>query len=137
MKPLALVLLLAAAEALACPGLEVREAWIREAPQGAMMTAGYARLANTTGAVLVLDGASSPLFDSVEIHRSAVVDGMAKMLQEPLSLAPGATAALAPGSWHLMLFEPARGLQAGEKVPVWLQCGTQRSEHAFTVRGAR
>jgi periplasmic copper chaperone A len=137
MKPLAFVPLLVAAEAVACPGLEVQEAWIREAPAGAMMTAGYAQLANPTGAPLVLEGAGSPAFDSVEIHRSVIVDGLAKMVQEPLRLPPGATAALEPGSWHLMMFEPARGLKAGETIAVWLQCGTGRSEHAFTVRGAR
>ena len=134
MKPLAAALLLTAADALACPGLEVREAWIREAPPGAMMTAGYAQLANRGSRPLSLEGAVSADFGGAELHRSVLVGGVAKMIQEPLRLAPGTTGTLEPGGWHLMLFRPARTLKAGDRVQLSLQCGAESQKVTFIVR---
>jgi copper(I)-binding protein len=137
MRVLASLLLLAAAPAGACPGLEIDGGWIRAAPPGAMMTAGYARLRNTGDRLLRVDGAFGAGFAGAELHRTVVEDGISRMVHgEALELAPGATAALAPGSWHLMLMRPARPLQAGDRIPLALKCGRDATEATFTVKAA-
>lgn len=123
-----------ALSAWACPGLQVEDAWIREAPPGAMMTAAYARLRNAGKHALTLDRASSEDFGSVELHHTVLQDGLFKMQPGRLTLPPGERGALEPGGWHLMLMEPVRPLKAGDRVSVMLQCGRERREFQFTVR---
>ena len=129
-----LAAMLASAAAGACPDLVVREGWIREAPPGRMMTAGYARLTNAGSRALVVDGARASGFEGAELHRTVVEDGMSRMRAGRLEIAPGASAALEPGGWHLMLFGAARAPKAGETVMVTLSCGPQASEFPFTVK---
>jgi copper(I)-binding protein len=137
MKSLAALALLGAAlPAAACPGLAVENAWIREAPPGALMTAAYAQLANRSAQALVVDGAFGADFAAAELHRTVVENGMFRMNQDVLPIAPGARAALEPGGWHLMLMRPARPLKAGDTVPLALKCGKQAREFTFTVKAA-
>jgi copper(I)-binding protein len=118
---------LASAPAAACADLVVADAWIREAPPGAMSVA-YAKLTNRGKRAVTLTGAG--------LHRTIIVDGMARMREGTLEIAPGAHAALEPGGWHLMLFDPARILKAGDVVQVALTCGTDERMHPFTVKAA-
>ena len=128
--------LLACASAHACPDLVVEDAWIRQSPPGATMTAAYAKLRNAGKQALAIDGALAPNFASAELHRTVIEAGVSRMRHgEPLTLAPGAHAALEPGGWHLMLMGPTRPLRAGDRVPLALQCGTESTEYTFTVRG--
>ena len=121
--------------ALACPGLMADDAWIREAPPGATMTAAYARLRNLGEQLLKVDGASSPGFGSVALHRTVVEKGVSKMRHgQPLEIPAGGTAALEPGGWHLMLMAPTQPLQAGERVPLALKCGAESAEFTFVVK---
>jgi periplasmic copper chaperone A len=132
-----LAAMLAGAAAHACPGLAVEDGWIREAPPGAMMTAAYARLVNTGTKPLTIDGARAPGFEGVELHHTVVEDGMSRMREGRLEIAAGASAALAPGGWHLMLFGAERAPQAGETVQLTLSCGKRASEFPFTVKADR
>jgi periplasmic copper chaperone A len=132
-----LAAMLAGAAAQACPGLVVEDGWIREAPPGAMMTAGYARLVNTGKTPLTVDGAGAAGFEGVELHHTVVEDGESRMREGRLEIAAGASAALAPGGWHLMLFGAARTPKAGETVQLTLSCGPQRREFPFTVKADR
>ena len=135
MRLLAAVALLACAPVQACPGLEVKDAWIREAPPGAMMTAAYARLRNGGQRLLRIDGAFGAAFAGAELHRTVVENGISRMVHgEALELAPGASGALEPGGWHLMLLRPARALKAGERVPLALKCGREATEYTFIVK---
>lgn len=125
---------LASASALACPDLAVTDAWIREAPPGAM-SAAYAKLTNRGKRALALDGARSAAFGGVGLHRTVIDDsGMARMREGVLEIAPGASAALEPGGWHLMLFNPASILKAGDVVPLTLTCGKTERTVRFTVK---
>jgi len=132
-----LAAMLAGTAAHACPGLTVEDGWIREAPPGAMMTAGYARLANTGKQPLTVDGARARGFEGVGLHRTVVEDGVSRMREGRLEIAAGGSAALAPGGWHLMLFGAERVPTAGETVQVTLSCGKHESEFLFTVRTDR
>jgi len=126
---------LASTGAAACPGLAVEHAWIREAPPGAMSVA-YARLTNRGKGALVLDGARSADFGGAGLHRTIVDDGVARMREGTLAIAPGASALLEPGGWHLMLFDPARPLKAGDTVILALTCGASAREFPFPVKAS-
>lgn len=133
----ATALVLACGPAAACPGLEVESAWIRATPPGAMMTAAYAKLRNAGTRLLSIDGAFGADFAGAELHHSVVENGISRMRHgEPLQLEPGASGALEPGGWHLMLMRPTRPLQAGDRVPLALKCGREAVEVTFTVRAA-
>lgn len=99
--------------------LVVEHAWIRTAPPGAMMLAGYATLRNAGDAPLRVIGAESRDFGDVSLHESIVENGMERMrpLGE-LTIAPGAHVEFAPGGKHLMLMRPKRELKAGDSVTV-------------------
>jgi copper(I)-binding protein len=127
--------LMLGAPAMACDGLEVSDAWVREAPPGADVMAAYARLTNRGAKAITLEGASGPDFDSVEMHRTTMDKGTMRMLAEKsLRLAPGASTTFEPGGLHLMLFEPRRALKAGDKTTLTLQCGKTPTKVEFSVR---
>lgn len=119
--------------ASACPGLKVEDGWIRQAPKGAMMTAAYARLTNTGKQPLVIGRARAAGFTAAELHRSVVENGMHRMVEGALTLAPGARATLEPGGWHLMLFDPPV-LTAGETMSVTFLCGETAASSLFEIR---
>jgi hypothetical protein len=126
--------LLASARAGACHELVATEAWIREAPPGAMSVA-YVKLANRGKQPLVIDGARSEAFGGAGLHRTEIdASGMARMREGALAIAPGASAALEPGGWHLMLYDPAQLLKPGDVVPITLTCGKDELTVPFTVK---
>lgn len=95
----------------------VVDPWIRMAPPGAGMMAGYLTLENPGEQPLELVAVSSPVFSSVEVHRTEIVDGVARMIAEPaLTVPSGGRAVFEPGGRHLMLHGPARELGEGETV---------------------
>jgi periplasmic copper chaperone A len=133
--PMLIAAALASTAASACPELAVEQAWIREAPPGAM-SAAYAKLTNKGKRALVVDGARSPDFGGAGLHRTVIDDGIARMREGTLQIAPGASAMLEPGGWHLMLFDPARPLKAGDTVALTLTCGSGAREFTFTVKAS-
>lgn len=108
--------LLAPASALAGE-LSAQHAMVREMPPGARVTAAFMVLRNTGDADIAISAISSPAFGRVEMHRTQVVDGVARMLpQDSLPVPAGGELVLEHGSWHLMLFQPQRELRAGDSV---------------------
>ena len=132
--------LLAAAILLAAPSafahdykagdIEIGHPWTRATPPAARAGGGYLTLTNHGKTADRLVGGSSPVSGRVEIHTMEVTDGVMKMRELPdgLALAPGATAQLAPGGFHLMLIDLKAPITEGAKVPV-----TLRFEHAGAV----
>lgn len=116
-----LIVSLAAFPAFAAGRLVVDDAWIRAAPPGARMLAGYAKLTNAGDAPIVVTGATSAAFGDVSMHASVVEDGVAKMRPLPsLNIAPGATETFEPGGRHLMLMQPAAAMPTGAKATIAL-----------------
>jgi copper(I)-binding protein len=99
--------------------LQIADPWVREAPPTARVLGLFMQLRNAGDEELVIEGASSPLCERVEIHRTVLEEGMARMIAQPeLRLAPGETLSLEPGSYHLMLIGPHRALVAGDELEV-------------------
>ena len=102
--------------------LNVSDAWVRQGPPTAQVLAAYMTLANPGAQELVIIGASSPQFETVEIHRTEIVDGMARMIpQERLSIPAGGSVALEPGGLHLMLINAKQPLTADATVQIELR----------------
>lgn len=116
--------------------LLVKDAWIRAAPPGARMLAGYVTIENSSGAPRTLQGASSDRFGLVEMHRTVHVDGVARMREvESVEIPAGGEAVLEPGGLHLMLMRPVSDVVEGETIVFELrfdQDETQRID--FVVR---
>lgn len=124
MKPLAFAaaLTLIAAPVLAASStVQVSQAWSRPAPQGGN-GAGYAILTNTGPAADTLVAVSSPVSDRILIHESMIMGGQAMMHARPggLPVPAGATVALKPGGWHIMLMGLKQPLKAGDHYPATL-----------------
>lgn len=115
----ALGLLAAAGGASAAGRLVVSDAWIREAPPGAAMLAGYARLENAGDEPISVLTVQSDAFRMTSLHETAVAGGVSKMRElHRLDLAPGASVALEPGGKHLMLMQPRNEVHAGDRIEV-------------------
>lgn len=118
----AALLLMAGTVAHAAGRLTVEDAWIRAAPPGAMMLAGYMALGNTGDAPVVLVAADSDAFGDVSMHRTVEEGGVARMRPlERVTVAPGQRVTFAPGGMHLMLMQPKRALHPGDKVAIRLR----------------
>lgn len=113
--------LLAAPVLAASSTVEVAQAWSRPAPQGGN-GAGYAVITNRGTTADTLVAASSPVATRIEIHESMIMGGQAMMHPRPggLAVPAGATVALKPGGWHMMLMGLKQPLKAGDHYPATL-----------------
>lgn len=130
-----IALLAAAPSAHAQGKLSVYDAWIRNAPPGATMMAGYATLKNEGDAPIKVLTVQSDAFRQSSIHETVVERGVARMRELPrIDLAPGATVEMKPGGAHLMLSEPRHAIRDGDKVHmVFLLADGTRVETYFDV----
>lgn len=97
------------------------DAWVREAPPNASMMAGYVTLKNNTDQDSFITYVKSKQFNMVEVHRTIVVDGVAKMRrQDDLPIPAGSSLKLEPGSYHLMLMGPKSALKLNDEITVTL-----------------
>jgi periplasmic copper chaperone A len=126
------LLLLGAGAGWACDGVQVTDGWVREAPPGAHMMAGYARMQNTAAAPRRIERLTSPQFEAAEAHETVTIDGERRMREIDLLLPAGAVLELAPGGRHFMLMGPAAPLRAGDQVELRLDCGAE-GETAITL----
>jgi len=97
--------------------LQVEDAWVREAPPNAQLMAAYMTLKNTGSGDAVLTQVDSPAFGHVMLHKSEVVDGVARMIHQSEIVIPAQGAVeLKPGSFHLMMPAPEKRLVEGDRV---------------------
>ena len=103
------------------PSILASHIWIRQAPPGAEVMAGYMTLTNQTGKAFTLDAVTSPNFGEVALHRTLQRNGMDSMQPvRSLLLAAHASVKLAPGGYHLMLMHPVKPLYDGDLVTLSL-----------------
>ncbi len=120
------------------PVLEVEEAWIREAPEGATVLAGYMRIVHRHGEALELVGAESPHFSRVELHATRTDGERMRMEQLDTVELSGDVTRFEPGGLHLMLMSPDGEVRAGDLIPVRLHFSDGRTLDAdFEVRDVR
>jgi len=116
--------------------IRIEDPWIRAAPAGARMLAGYAVLHNAGDQAASLVSASSERFGLVELHRTVQIDGVARMREvESVEIPAGGSVALEPGGLHLMLMRPVQDVEEGEQILIRLRFedGSER-EASFEVR---
>jgi copper(I)-binding protein len=103
--------------------LVITQAWTRATPGGARIGGGYVTIENKGSAPDRLIGGSADVAGKVEVHEMAMNNGVMTMrpLDQGLVIEPGKTVKLAPGGYHLMMFDLKSSLKQGDKVPVTLE----------------
>jgi copper(I)-binding protein len=111
------VLLLVCAVAHAASNLAFTGAYVAAAPPGATAMAGYMTIENPGDSPRRITAISSADFAEVQIHRSILEKGVARMEQmDSLAVEPGSRLELKPGGLHLMLLEPVHDFEPGETI---------------------
>ena len=112
---LSLALLLSQSNSFAQSALTFKQAWIAEAPPVSKVLAAYMAIENNTDKPIIIESMSSDDFSKVEFHRTTYENDMAKMRHlDSLTVPADGQLVLEQGSYHVMLFNPARKLRSGD-----------------------
>jgi copper(I)-binding protein len=113
----------ACAEEVRAGDLVITQAWSRATPGGAKIAGGYLTIENKGSVTDRLVGGSGEVAGKIEVHEMAMNNGVMTMrpLDKGLAIEPGQTVKLAPGGYHLMMFDLREPLKQGDKVPVTLE----------------
>jgi periplasmic copper chaperone A len=104
--------------------LTVIDAWIAETPPGVQVNAAYMTIENSSSEDIILASASSPDFQSVEMHLSVVKDGKVSMeKQNTITVKANSQFSFSPSGYHFMLFKAAKRIRAGDVARLNLQFG--------------
>lgn len=109
----------------------ISKANVRMVPPGSANTAGYMNI-RSTGTADTLLRASVPTSVAMmtELHRSLMVDGQMKMVQQrSIAIPRNGTRVLTMGSFHLMIMGLKADLVRGQRIPITLtfkKAGTVR-----------
>ncbi len=99
--------------------VSIIDQWARATAPGQQVGAAYLTLISAQDSTLVR--VETPLASSVEIHSMTMENDVMKMRMLPeLSLKAGKAEKLAPGGFHLMLFDLKKPLAVGEQVDLTL-----------------
>jgi periplasmic copper chaperone A len=111
------------AEEVKVGDLVITRAWSRATPGGAKVAGGYLTIENKGSAADRLIGGSGDVTDRIEVHEMGTSNGVMTMraVDKGLTIDPGKTVKLAPGAYHLMMFDLKSPLKQGDKVPVTLE----------------
>jgi hypothetical protein len=103
----------------AADAIRVIDPWARATVPGQKVGGVYMEIVSSRDARLT--GVASPVADAAEVHSMTMVGGTMKMrVVEALDLPARKAVKLAPGGYHVMLFNLKKPLVAGEKVPLTL-----------------
>lgn len=93
----------------------IKDAWVRPTNPGQEVGAAYMTFLSTQDLMLI--GVESDVTKSVEIHNMSMENGVMKMrMMDTLPLVANKPYKLAPGGFHLMLFDLKKPLIVGEEV---------------------
>lgn len=125
-----------ASHPLLASSLDIEDQWVREAPPGMQMMAGYATLKNPTAKDIVVTSVQSPAFSDIEMHTTKIVDGIAKMEEQKTLIIPASgELKLAPGGFHLMLMMPKERYTEGRQLDMTLNIeGGESQTISFEVK---
>ncbi len=101
--------------------ITISNAWIRESPPGASITAAYMSIQTKADDKLI--GIETNVADKAEIHSSTVNDqGMVKMqMLDSVEIPSGKLVEFKPGGTHIMLIELNRQLKNNDEVKIILE----------------
>ena len=103
----------------AADAIRVIDPWARATVPGQKVGAVYLEIVSPREARLT--GVASPVAGAAEVHSMTMEGGTMKMRAvEALDLPAGRPVKLAPGGYHVMLFDLKKPLVAGAKVPLTL-----------------
>ena len=131
----------ATAEDYKVGNLQISQPWSRATPKGAAVAGGYLKITNTGTTPDRLLGGSTDIAKGLEVHEMSMDGGVMKMrqLKDGLTIAPGVTVELKPGSYHIMLVNLTRPLAKGERIKASLnfeKAGKADVEFAVEAIGA-
>lgn len=107
--------------------ISISNAWARATAPGQKVAAAYMDLSSKDGATLVK--AETNVAGIVEIHTMTMENDVMKMrMLNELALPAGETVSLAPGGYHLMLFDLQQSLDVGQSAKFKLHFKTKDSE---------
>jgi len=101
--------------------LAVTDAWSRSTPPGVTVGVAYFTLKNDTGKSDRLLRITTPVASKVQVHRTEILDGMARMREVAvLHVDAGQTVEFAPNGMHLMLMGLRQPLAEGQAFEIEL-----------------
>jgi hypothetical protein len=112
----------ARAEDVKAGDLVISQGWSRATPNGAKIGSGYLTIENKGTAPDRLVSVSADIAGKTEVHEMTMKNGVMTMrsVDNGLTIDPGKTVKLAPGGYHLMMFDLKNPLKQGDTLPVTL-----------------
>lgn len=102
-------------------GLTVIDARIMITPPGVSVTAGLMSVVNTTDNDIRIFAISAQGFERVEMHKTEITDGVARMRQQHELIVPAnGNLILENGGYHMMLYAPKRSFSEGDSIALSL-----------------
>ena len=115
--PFILAILLTGCDSLKSNGITFNDLTVYAPRAGSRVTAGFTNIINKSADAVTITSISSPQFNSVEIHETAIINGVARMVKiEALTIPEHQSVALKPGGKHLMLIDPKKFITEGEEI---------------------
>jgi len=110
--------------------INITDNWVRTTAEGQDIGAAYMTITSALDTSLIkVDSSAS---NSVEIHSMSMENGVMKMrMLEQLDLKAKIPNKLAPGGFHLMLFDLKKPLKAGESVSFTLHFKNQAGKESL------
>lgn len=113
-------------------GVEVTGAWARATLPGQKVAGVYMEIRSERAAKLV--GVTSAAAGAAEVHEMRHQDGVMRMRRiDALDLPAGEVVQLAPGGYHVMLFDLAQPLVQGRQVQLTLEVETAGKRETVPV----
>ena len=103
--------------------LVISQGWSRATPKGAKIGTGYLTIENKGSTPDRLVSVSADIAGKADVHEMAMKNGVMTMrpVENGLTIDPGKTVKLAPGGYHLMLFDLKSPLKQGDTLPITLE----------------
>ena len=121
LRPLVLLMLFYTGNALAESELTITDARIMITPPGVSVTAGLMTVVNNTENDIKIFAIEAEGFKRVEMHKTEVTDGVARMRQEyELKVPANDQLILENGGYHMMLYTPERSFAEGDSIALSL-----------------
>ena len=136
--PLILAILLTGCDSLKSNGITFNDLTVYAPRAGSRVTAGFTNIINKSADAVTITSISSPQFNSVEIHETAIINGVARMVKiEALTIPEHQSVALKPGGKHLMLIDPKKFITEGEEINLIIELSRNETVMLSTAAVSR